>query len=172
VQFLLVEADLQVADSCSNEAHASQKIMHVLLFIFCPSPLPFGGSTVLTLTRRPAEPNTTSTPHHEDDCSKVTINQRLGPGIDEELAQQRGSVTLRIPTNCASSLTTEYMPLPFLCSNSLVLHRHPWLSVRRDMHPTSPIAPAQAGTVFSSNARWLSPGRLSSRKDNCIVQID
>ena len=24
---------------------------------------------------------------------------------------------------------------------------------------------------FLSNARWLSPGRLSSRKDNCIVQI-
>ena len=24
---------------------------------------------------------------------------------------------------------------------------------------------------FPSNARWLSPGRLSSRKDNCIVQI-
>ena len=24
---------------------------------------------------------------------------------------------------------------------------------------------------FPSSARWLSPGRLSSRKDNCIVQI-
>ena len=24
---------------------------------------------------------------------------------------------------------------------------------------------------FPSNARWLSPGRLSSRKDNCILQI-
>ena len=24
---------------------------------------------------------------------------------------------------------------------------------------------------FPSNAKWLSPGRLSSRKDNCIVQI-
>ena len=24
---------------------------------------------------------------------------------------------------------------------------------------------------FPSNARWVSPGRLSSRKDNCIVQI-
>ena len=24
---------------------------------------------------------------------------------------------------------------------------------------------------FPSKARWLSPGRLSSRKDNCIVQI-
>ena len=26
-------------------------------------------------------------------------------------------------------------------------------------------------SFFPSNARWLSPGRLSSRKDNCIVQI-
>jgi hypothetical protein len=25
---------------------------------------------------------------------------------------------------------------------------------------------------FPSNARWLSPGRLSSRKDNCILQIN
>ena len=49
--------------------------------------------------------------------------------------------------------------------------RHSWLSVRRDMHPTSPIAPAQAGTVFSSNARWLSPGRLSSRKDSALCEL-
>ena len=49
-----------LADSCSNEAHASQKIMHVLLFIFCPSPFPFGGSTVLTLTRGPAGTRTTT----------------------------------------------------------------------------------------------------------------
>jgi hypothetical protein len=27
------------------------------------------------------------------------------------------------------------------------------------------------GFFFLSNARWLSPGRLSSRKDNCILQI-
>ena len=27
------------------------------------------------------------------------------------------------------------------------------------------------GGFFPSNARWLSPGRLSSRKDNCILQI-
>jgi hypothetical protein len=34
----------------------------------------------------------------------------------------------------------------------------------------------QAGSLnlnffFPFNARWLSPGRLSSRKDNCILQI-
>ena len=27
------------------------------------------------------------------------------------------------------------------------------------------------GIFFPSNARWLSPGRLSSRKDNCSLQI-
>ena len=29
-----------------------------------------------------------------------------------------------------------------------------------------------ASIFFPSNARWLSPGRLSSRKDNCILQIN
>ena len=29
----------------------------------------------------------------------------------------------------------------------------------------------QTFSFFPSNARWLSPGRLSSRKDNCILQI-
>ena len=31
---------------------------------------------------------------------------------------------------------------------------------------------ARGESFFPSNARWLSPGRLSSRKDNCILQIN
>ena len=32
-------------------------------------------------------------------------------------------------------------------------------------------SPGVENLFFPSNARWLSPGRLSSRKDNCILQI-
>ena len=48
-------------------------------------------------------------------------------------------------------LIAEDMPL-IVCSEKYLLILH-----RREFFP--------------SNARWLSPGRLSSRKDNCIVQI-
>ena len=40
----------------------------------------------------------------------------------------------------------------------------------RDANKRRSVA-ARKGRFFPSNARWLSPGRLSSRKDNCILQI-
>ena len=50
----LAEAMIRLLDDSSNEG------LHLLNLFFCPSPLPFGGSTVLRLTRGPAGNRTTT----------------------------------------------------------------------------------------------------------------
>ena len=77
---------------CVSDVHATRPVWrnnwvaNSYFIFFCPSPLPFGGSTVLSLTRRPAGNRTTigslsatsRTPRyqlsHEDDCKQLFLS--------------------------------------------------------------------------------------------------
>ena len=81
-------APVEITDSRPKKVHSSAGLLSIFscfFLFFCPSPLPFGGSTVLRLTRGPAGNRTTTgslsapsrtTPYqlsHEDACFRDSL---------------------------------------------------------------------------------------------------